>query len=535
MPVAIAERAQIKSVAKPPNPMDHADRYELDFLMPIKDMSPNLVPEIIPIRQPETEKIDPIKNLLIPNRAVFLGEALRSALDAGIPKITAMIWKQDQFTAPVQYALGQAKKTPGRVEVVFVGENAVTPSDVYSNTDLILETAKEYGCDRVDLGWGFLAENHKAIAKMEQAELISVGPTSEQIRRLGNKVNALRVAEKAKVPTLRWVDGANLSTWDDVKSATQNIRYPIMMKANESGSGRGIKIVTTMDELKSAWEQNHAMFENNGGWHITQILPNARHFEVQIMGDKYGKVIALGERECSVQEERQKRVEESAILSPEQRDYLDKAAIAIAQEYQGAGTVEFLMDEDGKFYFMEVNTRLQVEHPVTEGQTGVDIIATRYRTTEGFSLDESAIKRRTGHIIEFRLCAETGGFIEDIGLSGDDMPSHVRVDLGYSNGSFVPNGVEDGTVDELVALFSVSGYTRKQAIARMIQSLESVRKHHRGKVKLNIDKGLAVMRDPDFIANTHTIQSSEDLHKAIMIKSLQKRMKAVWDPGREAA
>jgi len=516
---------------------DRTDRYDpkIDIDGIIPDLFPVIVPVILP---PEgKDQINPIKNLLIPNRGVFLGEALRSAMDSAIPKITVMVWGQDRHTLPVQDALRLAKKADGRVNVVFAGDPTTnTPLDVYDNTDLIIETAKKYGCDRVDLGIGFLAENHAAIKKMEEAGLISVGPTSEQVKALGNKANALRIAADAGIDVLPWAAGETLQDWETAKAKAEEIGFPLLIKADESGSGRGIFTARNIDEFRTGWKDANEWFNHKGGWHVTRMLEDAWHVEVQILGDKYGHVVALGERNCSVQRNRQKQFEETATLAPSQIEYLDKAAIAIAKGYEGAGTVEFLMDRDGKFYFMEVNTRLQVEHPVTEGPTGVDTIGTRYRTSEGWALDSNAIKRRLGHVIEFRLYAKEGGFIENIGLNGDDMPPNARVDICYGNGSVVPNGVGDGgNVDSLAALIVVSGYNRQHAYRRLEEILQKAKKQYRGKAQLNIDEGLAVMKDPRFIAGTLTTQESEELHEKIQRDLLQQRMEAAWDPGREAA
>ncbi len=176
----------------------------------------------------------------------------------------------------------------------------------------------------------------------------------------------MRTAEATGVPVLPWVDGTTLTSWDAVENAAKDMAFPLMLKPNNSGSGRGIKIVTTMDELQDQWNQNHAMFENNGGWHLTRMLTGARHVELQIMGDKSGKVVVLGERECSVQRKHQKQVEEAAILEPSQKEELHEYARVMFKEgYSGPGTVEFLMDKEGKFYFMEMNTRLQESHEAT--------------------------------------------------------------------------------------------------------------------------------------------------------------------------
>ncbi|MBI2430581.1 MAG: hypothetical protein HYV39_01035, partial [Candidatus Levybacteria bacterium] len=237
--MAVAERArlrgQIITGANSLSALNNTRRYYAPEFGDTKiEVIPNPTPDIIPVRPPENEDLlCPIQNLLIPNRGVVLGEALRSAIDVlDIPKITVLAWEQDRHTNAVQDAMRLEQETNGRVKVVFAGADTQSPSDVYANTDLIIKTAQEYGCDRVDLGWGFLAENHAEIAKMEKAGLYPVGPTSDQVKTWGHKANALRIAENAGVPVLPWVDGASLTTWEEIEQAVANLTFPLMMKAN---------------------------------------------------------------------------------------------------------------------------------------------------------------------------------------------------------------------------------------------------------------------------------------------------------------
>lgn len=530
---------QIRTGQLPPpyTPQYLQARYEPEI--DIKDILPNPFPDIIPVRPPENQDhLHPIQNLLIPNRGVVLGEALRSAIDVlDIPKITVLAWEQDRNTAAIQYALRLAEEAPERVQVILEeGDNS--PLSIYRNTNLIIETAKKYGCDRVDLGWGFLAEDHEAIAQMEEAELFSVGPTSDQVEAWGNKTSALRKAEAAGVNVLPWAAGETITAsendilswiaggetpkeWETAKSKTEEIGFPLLVKSDVLGSGRGLIKVYNIDEFKDAWRFANLILKQHGTWHMTKLLEDAMHIEVQIMGDKYGNIVAISERNCSVQQHHQKRFEETAILTPEQIEYLEESATKIAAGYIGAGTVEFLMDKEGNFYFMELNTRMQVEHPVSETQTGIDIIATRYKIEEGYVLNPSEIKKRPGHVIEFRLCAKEGGLLINLGLDGDDIPKNARADISYGNGNTIPEGVKDGEegnidrlIDNLMALIIVSGYDRKSAINRMKTLLQSMKKHYRGP-ETNIDEGLTVLNDPRFVEGTMTTQESENLFKQI--------------------
>src|SRR5918911_438643 len=351
----------------------------------------------------------------------------------------------------------------------------------YLNVEALLEAAKEAGVEGIHPGYGFLAENASFAAACQDAGFIFIGPSAEAIEKMGNKSAARRLAQGADVPV---VPGSEESaSADDAVETAGGIGYPVMVKAAAGGGGRGIRVAGDEEELRKAVQIAKREAESafgDGTLYLEKLLVGPRHVEVQVIGDHDGNVIHLYERECSMQRRRQKVLEEapSPGISPEVREKMTEAAVNLAQaaEYANAGTVEFLVDQDQNFYFIEMNTRIQVEHPVTEMLTGVDLVKEQIRVASGKSL---SIRQENvplvGHAVEFRINAEDPekGFMPSPGeISFLDVPGGpgVRVDSAIYQGYKIPP-----FYDSMVGKLIVWALTREEAINRARRALREYR------------------------------------------------------------
>jgi acetyl/propionyl-CoA carboxylase alpha subunit len=360
------------------------------------------------------------------------------------------------------------------------------PRESYLRQDRLIDAARRSGADAVHPGYGFLAESAAFADAVTAAGLRFVGPPAEVIARLGDKTAARAIAERSGVPVIpgftpggRAGDGGP----DAFAAAAERLGYPLLVKAAAGGGGRGMRVVERADDLRgalaSAEREARAAF-GDGRLFLERQLPEVRHVEVQIVADGGGRTAALGERECSVQRRHQKLIEEapSARVDPAGRARLAAAAVAVAKAagYVNAGTVEFLMEPGGRFYFLEVNTRLQVEHPVTEFVAGVDLVKAQLRIAAGESLDAAGIPSADaaaprGHALECRVCAEdpADGFRASPGpilVLDEPAGPWIRVDSGIREGWQVP-----AVYDSLLAKVIVWDRTRAGAVARMQQAL----------------------------------------------------------------
>ncbi len=440
-----------------------------------------------------------IRKVLIANRGEIAVRIARACRDAGIVA-TAVYSDPDRMSYHVRvadeaYALG-----------------GITSTESYLRQDKIIAIARTCGAQAIHPGYGFLAENHQFAQRCRDNGFIFIGPSPEVIQLLGDKLEARRTAAKAGLPT---VPGSTQDI-DDLESARKEaarIGYPVLIKAAAGGGGKGMRIVGGPDTLESALKT--AASEANSAFgdrrvYIEKYLARPRHVEIQILADQHGRVVHLGERECSIQRRHQKVIEESpsTALTPALRAEMGEAAVAIAKAsgYIGAGTVEFLVDEDGRFYFLEVNTRLQVEHPVTEMVTGIDIVQEQFRIAcgEPLSFKQGDI-RHHGHAIECRIYAEdaSAGFIPCTGhLNAYQEPSGpgVRVDSGFVSGDDIPV-----FYDPLIAKLIVWGKDRGEAVRRMHRALTEYQVHG---IETTISFGLLVMDNKSFGAgrlSTHFI------------------------------
>jgi len=409
-----------------------------------------------------------LKKVLIANRGEISVRVVRACRELGIPSV-----------AVFSDADGEALHARLADEAVNIGP--ARARDSYLNVEKIIAAAKETGADAVHPGYGFLSENASFAAACREAGLRFVGPSAEAIEKMGDKSAARRLAREAGVPVVPGTQGN--TTPEEARERAEEIGYPILVKAAAGGGGRGIRVVEDEDGLaeavRAARREAEAAF-GDGSVYLERFLVEPKHVEVQVMADEHGNVVHLHERECSMQRRRQKVLEEapSPGIGAETREEMTAAAVRLAETagYANAGTVEFLVDASGAFYFIEMNTRLQVEHPVTEMVTGLDLVKEQLRVAAGerlaFGQEDVPL---TGHAIEFRINAEdpdndffpSPGEIPHIELPGGPG---VRIDSAAYPGYAVPP-----FYDSLVAKLIVWGADREEAIARGRRALDEYR------------------------------------------------------------
>ena len=362
-------------------------------------------------------------------------------------------------------------------EAICVGTSK--SKDSYLNESNILSAAVVTGCNAIHPGFGFLSEKASFASMCEECNIKFIGPSSETINIMGNKSMAREIMKKANVPVIPGSDGL-INNIEEAKIEAKKIGYPIMIKASSGGGGKGIRIVPNESELENAYFTAKTEAKNNFGddsVYMEKFIENPRHIEFQILADSFGNVIHLGERDCTIQRRNQKVLEEapSIILSNKLREKMGIAAVnaAKAVNYINAGTIEFLLDKHGDFYFMEMNTRIQVEHPVTEMITNVDIVKEQLNIANGkelsLSQDDIVIE---GHAIECRINAENPnkgfapcpGKINFLNIPGGNG---IRVDTAVYNGYSIPP-----TYDSMIAKLIAHGKTREEAIRKMLRALD---------------------------------------------------------------
>lgn len=405
-----------------------------------------------------------MKKLLIANRGEIAIRISRAARDYGIASVAIC---SDADAASLHVDLAD--------EAYCLG--AGRPADTYLNIGKILEIARRAGADAVHPGYGFLSERAEFASAVIDAGLIWVGPKPEVITALGDKVEARRIAEKVGAPLVKGSDGP-LATAEEAIAFARQAGLPLAIKAAFGGGGRGMKVVHRIEDVgeffESAVREAKEAF-GRGECYAEQFLEKPRHIEAQIIADSHGNTVVLGTRDCSLQRRNQKLVEEAPapFISEEQRSRIHDAARAICASagYTGAGTVEFLLSQNGVISFLEVNTRLQVEHPVTEETTGVDIVIEQLRIADGLPLSVTQTPGPRGHAFEFRINAEDPGrgFLPTPGLiTVFRAPSGpgIRLDSGVEAGSEIP-----GLYDSMMAKLIVTGATREEALIRARRAL----------------------------------------------------------------
>jgi len=431
-----------------------------------------------------------IKRLLVANRGEIALRVIRTCREMDIQP-DALYSDADRNALHIVHARS-SYRLPGSA-----------PQDTYLNIPLIIDICKRNGIDAVHPGYGFLAENADFAKALEDEKIIFVGPTSKCIHDYGDKLIAKNMAEKAGV---RGVPGTlkPVSRLEDGLKALRQIGLPVIIKAAAGGGGRGMRVVRREDEFaksfRSAQSESMGAFASDKVF-LEKYIEEPRHIEVQIMGDKHGNVVHFGERECSIQRRHQKLIEEapSAVVTEEMRHALGEAAVKVAKSgnYVGAGTVEFLLDRNGEFFFIEMNTRLQVEHPVTEQVTGVDLVREQILVAEGKKQSyrqEDIVVR--GHSIETRINAEDPmrDFLPALGKLNRYIPpmgNGVRLDSSAYEGYTIPMHY-----DSLVGKLITYGIDRETAIRKMRRAL---REFIITGVKTTIPFHIYVMSHPDFV------------------------------------
>lgn len=434
-----------------------------------------------------------IKTLLVANRGEIALRVMRTAREMGIQ--TVAVYSDADATAPhvrfadLAYRVGPAPSAQS-----------------YLRMDEILRVAKESGADAIHPGYGFLSENAEFARLCAEHGILFVGPDAHAIQVMGDKLSAKQAVKPFGVPLVPGTD----TPIDDVQEAkrlAQSIGFPILIKAAAGGGGKGMRVVHRVEDFEEqmtlAVNEATSAF-GNGSVFMEKYVSSPRHIEVQVLADRHGNTVHLFERECSIQRRHQKVIEEapSVVLTAEQREQMGAAAVRVAQacSYVGAGTVEFIFDVSGAFYFLEMNTRLQVEHPVTEMITGVDLVREQLRIAEGLPISfQQEDLRIHGHAVEIRVYAEDArqNFVPDIGtLNVYKRPQGpgIRVDDGMEEGSTVPI-----YYDPMIAKLVVHAATRELALARAIRAIDEY-------VVVGCETTLPfarfVLKHPDFTSGT---------------------------------
>ena len=407
-----------------------------------------------------------MKKILVANRGEIALRVMKTAQKMGI-KTVAVYSTADRNSPHVKYA----------DEAVWIGESPSNQSYLVGNK--IIEVAKALNVDAIHPGYGFLSENADFAAEVEKNGIIFIGPKPKAIEIMGSKLAAKEAVLKYNIPMVPGVDHAIINI-EEAKETAKFIGFPILIKASAGGGGKGMRVVDNEIDFES--QMNRAISEalaafGDGSVFIEKYVASTRHIEIQIMADSHGNVLYFFERECSIQRRHQKVIEEapSSVLTPEIRKRMGEAAVLVAKscDYLGAGTVEFLYDENDNFYFLEMNTRLQVEHPVSEMISGVDLVELQIRIARGEAL---AIKQEDltikGHAVELRVYAEDcmNNFLPSVGrLEVYQLPigEGIRVDNGFEQGMDVPI-----YYDPMLSKLITYGKSREEAIEIMLKAID---------------------------------------------------------------
>lgn len=430
-----------------------------------------------------------MKKVLIANRGEIARRVIRSLKKMNI-KSVAVYSDADKFAPHVLEA----------DEAVYIGKSP--SSESYLKQEKILSICQELGVDAIHPGYGFLSENASFARKVQEAGIKLIGPSPESMEVMGDKLSAKQAVKAFNVPLVPGVDSA-ISDISEAKKIAVEVGYPILIKASAGGGGKGMRLVHKEEDFEEQMQmaQNEARSSfGDDAVFIEKFVDKPRHIEIQVFADQHDNVVYLFERECSIQRRHQKVIEEapSTVLTPELRKQMGEAAVAVCRacNYEGAGTVEFLIDANLNFYFLEMNTRLQVEHPVTEEITGEDLVEWQIRIARGERLpklqDELKIN---GHAIEVRVYAEDtlNNFIPDIGtLERYRIPAgkNIRVDDAFLEGMEIPI-----YYDPMIAKLVVWGETREEAMDKTIEAIEN---YQISGVKTTLDFGKYVMKHEAF-------------------------------------
>ncbi|MFZ9028381.1 MAG: acetyl-CoA carboxylase biotin carboxylase subunit [Crocinitomicaceae bacterium] len=447
--------------------------------------------------------------ILIANRGEIAIRVMRTAKDLGIATV-AIYSEADESALHVKYA----------DEAVLIGPPASNQS--YLAIDRIIEACKKTGADAVHPGYGFLSENSEFSQRIADEGLIFIGPSPDAIRVMGDKLVSKQAVRGFDVPLVPGMEEP-ITNLQEAKRVAEDIGYPIMIKARAGGGGKGMRIVSDPVDFEDQMERAISEAKNSFGddaVFIEKFISSPKHIEVQVMGDRHGDVIHFFERECSIQRRNQKVIEEApcALMTSEIRDKITRAAVNVAKacDYYGAGTVEFIADSDLNFYFLEMNTRLQVENPVTEMITGVDLVKEQIRVAEGkpLSYKQEDIKIQ-GHSIEVRVYAEDpeNEFLPDIGklqVYKPPLGNGVRLDDAFEEGMNIPI-----YYDPMIAKLVTFGQTRTEAMDRMIRAIQD---YCIVGIKTTLPFCNFVMQHKSFRDGTFTTKFVDEHFKAVYLK-----------------
>ncbi len=439
------------------------------------------------------------KKILIANRGEIALRIIRTAHEMGIQTV-AVYSKADADSLHVRFA----------DEAVCIGP--APSSESYLNIPHIIAAAEITNADAIHPGYGFLAENSKFAKICMDHGIKFIGPLPEMIDKMGDKATARETMIKAGVPVIPGSEGL-LESYEDAEKTAEKIGYPVMLKATAGGGGKGMRAVWSKEELKKAWEtarQEAKAAFGNDGMYMEKLIVEPRHIEIQIIGDQYGNAAHLSERDCSIQRRHQKLLEEtpSPFMTEELREKMGEAAVKAAQaiNYEGVGTVEFLVDKDRNFYFMEMNTRIQVEHPITEQVIDYDLIREQIKVAAGIPITGKNYYPKL-HSIECRINAEDpfNDFRPSPGkITAFHVPGGhgVRVDTSAYAGYVIPP-----YYDSMIAKLITTAQTREEAIAKMKRALEEFIIEG---IKTTIPFHLQLMNHPDFLEGNYTTKFLEE-------------------------
>jgi propionyl-CoA carboxylase alpha chain len=466
----------------------------------------------------------PIRSLLVANRGEIARRIFRTAREMGVT--TVAVFSDADANAPFVREADAAVRLPG-----------LTPAETYLRSDALISAAKSAGADAVHPGYGFLSENADFARAVVDAGLTWVGPPASAIEAMGSKLGAKRMMREAGVPTLPWAESP-----DDAA----DVGFPLLVKASAGGGGRGMRIVRSASELDEAVagarREAGSAFGDDTVF-LEKYVEAPRHVEIQVIADSHGHVVSLGERECSIQRRHQKIVEESPspAVDEQLRTRMGEAAVAAAAAvgYVGAGTVEFVLDEKGEFAFLEMNTRLQVEHPVTELVTGLDLVRLQLLVAQGEPLPPNVLMpTMAGHAIEVRLYAEDprAGFLPSTGsLRRFELDPSVRVDSGFETGDVV-----SPYYDPMLAKVIAHAPTRAEAALKLATALRNSRIHgvttnrdllvrileHEQFVRGETDTAFLERHDPAELGSSLLDGPARDVHLTAVALAVQARNRA---------
>jgi len=394
----------------------------------------------------------------------------------------------------------------------YIGPSESSKS--YLNMEKIIDIALKSGANAVHPGYGFLSENPEFAKKVNQAGLIFIGPTAESMQLAGDKITSKEIAKNSNVPILP--SSPKINSYEDAERYAREIGYPIIIKASKGGGGKGMRIVFNEDELLEKYEIAVKEAESSfgdGTVYFEKYISKPKHIEVQIVADKFGNIVALGERECSIQRRHQKIIEESPSpsIDDKTREKIIESAINFAKaiNYLNVGTIEFILDENRNFYFLEMNTRLQVEHPVTEWRYNIDLVEIQIRIANGENISYLSKLKPNGHCIEARIYAEdpVNNFAPSFGKIEfliEPSGPYIRLDSGIYSGYEVPM-YYDPMISKLISY----GTTREEAINRIINALNEYKIFG---IKTNIDYLIEILKSEEFKNGTYTTKFTDEFN-----------------------